>query len=111
MGHCVGGYFQACYDNHCRIYSLTVAGQRVATLEVAYRGTSWIQGQLYGPGNRKIIDKQVIQLARRVVAACNKAPALDASLNTVTPLKAREPKPNQRLGVLMVDEAEELIPF
>lgn len=95
MGHCVGGYFRTCFQNRCRIFSLTLAGQRVATLEVTYRTERWSQGQLYGPGNSKITDKRVIQLAKRVVSACNKAPAVDAGLNTVyklQPAEAAKPK-------------------
>ena len=107
MSHCVGGYFRQCYDNRARIYSLTVADQRVATLEVSVRNKRWEQGQLHGLCNSKITDKKVIQLARRVVSACNKAPALDAKLNTVQPLRRAEAtsgKAGERRVPLALDE-------
>ena len=110
MAHCVGGYFHSCYQNRCRIFSLTLAGQRVATLEVTCRGERWSQGQLYGPGNSKITDKKVIQLARRVVAACNKAPALDVRLNTVEKLlsaDAAKPMARQQRLLRGLDAREE----
>lgn len=111
MAHCVGGYFRSCYQNRNRIFSVTLAGQRVATLEVLARGESWSQGQLYGPGNSKLTDKKVIQLAKRVVSACNKAQPLDPKLNTVQTLQpevATPAKPLQLRPRRVLDARQEI---
>lgn len=83
MQHCVGGYDQACYRNQSRIYSMTEAGHRVATLEIRLVDKTWTIGQLYGPGNSKVKDKDVIALSKKVLSACKRAPKLDMNDNKV----------------------------
>lgn len=88
QSHCVGGYDEHCYTNRSRIYSIRRNGERVATLEIRQSSKKLIIGQLYGAGNSRVTDKDVNLLAKRVLAACNKADLPKPSENKVL----REPK-------------------
>lgn len=88
MRHCVGGYDNSCYHNQSRIYSIRKEGLRVATLELKRLGNKWTIGQLYGAGNRRVTDKAVGKLAKSVLAAGNRAYALNLAENKVL----RKPK-------------------
>lgn len=53
MGHCVGDYAERAAIGYSRIFSIRAAGERVATLEIRYRGGEAIGiEQISGPRNR-----------------------------------------------------------
>ncbi len=88
MVHCVGGYDETCFSNHSRIYSIRRTGERVATLELRYNNEKLTIGQLYGPANTLVKDKDVNLLAKKVLSVCKRAPKLDYADNKVI----RQPK-------------------
>ena len=90
-------------------------GQRqLASLKELYTWQPLVQSMELGNlratslnSSLELIDKKVIQLARRVVSACNKAPALDAKLNTVQSLRgadATKGKASERRVPLALDD-------
>lgn len=50
MSHCVGSYFDACYDGRTYIYTLTAEPERV-TLEIYKKEGEWVLGQAMGKSN------------------------------------------------------------
>ncbi|MBU9199844.1 PcfJ domain-containing protein [Burkholderia multivorans] len=92
MVHCVGTYDEPCFRNQSRIYSIRRNGERVATLEIRQTSRKLAIGQLYGPGNSHVKDKDVNLLAKRVLAACNKAELPSPSENKVLRKPKKVPK-------------------
>lgn len=83
MNHCVGGYDIACYENQSRIYSIRQGDTRVATLEIGLLSGKFSVRQLYGERNRRILDKAILSLAKKVVSACKEAPPLNPQNNAI----------------------------
>jgi hypothetical protein len=117
QSHCVGGYDEHCYKNRSRIYSIRRNGERVATLEIRQSSKKLVIGQLYGAGNSRVTDKDVNLLAKRVLAACNKAelPAQRDNKVLRKPKKVPKPTPAPAEGPAAQAYAEEYgaqdIPF
>jgi hypothetical protein len=66
MRHCVAAYDQRCMDGDVRVFSMSQAGKRLATMEIIRLGeTRWRLGQVKGFANATV-GQPVLQAAEKI---------------------------------------------